>query len=375
MLIRATHRLGSAPQPGSKTPGLHLSAFTPQSARSTIAREVNSETQWEMCRQSSTSSFDEHMPEPMESGGVPISSNGAPMEAGSSCSLKIEEVEGMTKMPHIPSHSHENGLGLDESALAKQATMGLLGQENTREGRNCDQGCDIIEELIKSKKMAGRAMLWAGPLGIGKTALALAIAQELGSKLPFCPMVGSKVYSMEIKNTEVLMEYFHRAIVSLCIKEAKEVYEGEVTEMMPYGTENPMGGYGKTIRHVIIGLKTAKRTKQLRVDPSIFESLQKKRVKARDIIYMEANSGAVKVCYPGDIATSEGLPEGDLDAVTADLWALSAPGRLPACWGLLSNSGWGFLVGAFTALQTASRRLQPLQSPSPKSSSSHLVLL
>ncbi|KAM4824440.1 ruvB-like 1 [Urocitellus parryii] len=198
----------------------------------------------------------------------------------------------MTKMPHIPSHSHENGLGLDESALAKQATMGLLGQENTREGR--DQGCDIIEELIKSKKRAGRAMLWAGPLGIGKTALALAIAQELGSKLPFCPMVGSKVYSMEIKNTEVLMEYFHRAIVKLCIKEAKEVYEGEVTEMTPYGTENPMGGYGKTISHVIIGLKTAKSIKQIKVDPSIFESLQKKRVKARDVIYMEANSEAVK---------------------------------------------------------------------------------
>ncbi len=45
-----------------------------------------------------------------------------------------------------------------------------------------------------------------------QTAIALAIAQELGSKVPFCPMVGSEVYSTEIKKTEVLMENFRRAI-------------------------------------------------------------------------------------------------------------------------------------------------------------------
>lgn len=106
-------------------------------------------------------------------------------------------------------------------------------------------------------------------------------------------MVGSEVYSTEIKKTEVLMENFRRAI-GLRIKETKEVYEGEVTELTPCETENPMGGYGKTISHVIIGLKTAKGTKQLKLDPSIFESLQKERVEAGDVIYIEANSGAVK---------------------------------------------------------------------------------
>ncbi|EQB77860.1 ruvB-like protein [Camelus ferus] len=52
--------------------------------------------------------------------------------------------------------------------------------------------------------------------------------------------------------------------LGLRIKETKEVYEGEVTELTPCETENPMGGYGKTISHVIIGLKTAKGTKQLK---------------------------------------------------------------------------------------------------------------
>ena len=67
-------------------------------------------------------------------------------------------------------------------------------------------------DMIRSKKMAGRALLLAGAPGTGKTALALSVAQELGSKVPFCPMVGSEVYSSEIKKTEVLMENFRRAI-------------------------------------------------------------------------------------------------------------------------------------------------------------------
>lgn len=53
-------------------------------------------------------------------------------------------------------------------------------------------------------------------------------------------------------------------------------------------------GYGKTVSHVIIGLKTAKGSKQLKLDPSIYEALQKEKVEVGDVIYIEANSGAVK---------------------------------------------------------------------------------
>ncbi len=39
-------------------------------------------------------------------------------------------------------------------------------------------------QLIKSKKMAGRALLLAGPPGTGKTALATAVSQASGARAP-----------------------------------------------------------------------------------------------------------------------------------------------------------------------------------------------
>lgn len=132
----------------------------------------------------------------------------------------------------------------------------------------------------------------------------MAIAQELGPKVPFCPMVASEVYSAELKKTAVLMENFRRAI-GLQVKEVKDVYEGEVTEITPEETENPLGGYGKAISQVTIGLKSAKGTKQLRLDPSIYEALQKERVVVGDVIYIEANSGAVKRVGRCDVYATE----------------------------------------------------------------------
>ena len=73
------------------------------------------------------------------------------------------------------------------------------------------------------------------------------------------------------------------------------MYEGEVTELTPTESENPLSGYGKTVSHVIVGLKTVRGTKQLRLDPSIYEAILKEKIQVGDVIYVEANTGAVKV--------------------------------------------------------------------------------
>jgi RuvB-like protein 1 (pontin 52) len=217
------------------------------------------------------------------------------------------------------SHSHIRGLGLQSNGTADHAAGGFIGQVSAREA------CGVVVDLVKAKKMAGRAVLLAGGPGTGKTALALGVSLEVGSRTPFAMVVGSEVYSQEVKKTEVLMEGFRRAIgeffftvllfwlgelwadvvAGLRVRETKEVYEGEVTELTPEEAENPLGGYGRTISHLLITLKAARGTKKLRLDPSIYEAIQKERVRLGDVIYIEANTGAVKRVGRSDAYATE----------------------------------------------------------------------
>mgnify|MGYP003328558591 CR=1 FL=1 len=130
--------------------------------------------------------------------------------------MKIEEVTSTTKTVRVAAHSHIKGLGLNsETGDIIPIKDGLVGQVEAREA------CSVITDLIKSKKMAGRGVLLAGPPGSGKTALAMAISKELGPKVPFCPMVGSEVWSQEVNKSSILKENLRRSI-SIRIREQKE---------------------------------------------------------------------------------------------------------------------------------------------------------
>ncbi|TAQ89158.1 hypothetical protein B7494_g2541 [Chlorociboria aeruginascens] len=212
--------------------------------------------------------------------------------------VQISEVKGNARDSRTSAHTHIKGLGLGPNGVAERQSGGFVGQAAAREA------CGVVVDLIRAQKMAGRAILLAGGPGTGKTALALAISHELGTKVPFCPIVASEVYSTEVKKTEALMENFRRAI-GLKVRETKEVYEGEVTELTPEEAENPLGSYGKTISTLLIGLKSAKGQKKLRLDPSIYEAIQKERVTVGDVIYIEANTGACKRVGRSDAFATE----------------------------------------------------------------------
>ncbi|KAG9609368.1 putative RuvB-like 2 protein, partial [Aureobasidium melanogenum] len=226
--------------------------------------------------------------------------NGGPLAttSGGMKPVQIAQVKGNSRENRTAAHSHIKGLGLRSDGRADTNAQGFVGQVAAREAAG------VVVDLIRAKKMAGRAVLLAGGPGTGKTALALAVSQELGTKVPFCPIVASEVYSTEVKKTEALMENFRRAI-GLRVHETKEVYEGEVTELTPEEAENPLGGYGRTISHLLITLRSARGTKKLRLDPSIYEAIQKERVRVGDVIYIEANTGAVKRVGRSDAFATE----------------------------------------------------------------------
>ena len=222
--------------------------------------------------------------------------------------------------PRVAAHTHVTGLGLNAlGEVDPSVKCGLVGQTAAREA------CGVVADLVRSTKLAGRAVLLTGGPGSGKTALAMAVSKDLGASVPFTPMVASAVYSKEVQKTAVLAEHFRKAI-GLRIKEAKEVYEGEVTQLTVEETEDPLAGaasaaYGRTISHVVLTLKTTKGTKTLKLDPVMYDALQKENIAVGDVIFIEANSGACKRVGRSDTFATEfdleaeeyvPLPKGDV---------------------------------------------------------------
>lgn len=81
--------------------------------------------------------------------------------------MKIEEVKNTARLQRIAPHSHVKGLGLDETGVAKQNGGGFVGQSNAREAAG------LVVDLVRAKRMAGRAMLLVGPPGTGKVEILL----------------------------------------------------------------------------------------------------------------------------------------------------------------------------------------------------------
>ncbi|OYT63060.1 MAG: TATA box-binding protein [Thermofilum sp. ex4484_15] len=189
------------------------------------------------------------------------------------------------KFVRISIHSHIKGLGLkDGRALPKGG--GLVGQVKAREAAG------IVVKLIKEGKMAGRGVLLAGPPGTGKTALAIAIAKELGEDTPFVALSGSEIYSAEVKKTEVLMQALRKAI-GVRIHEFRKIYEGMVTKMEIRFGKHPYNPYQQIPIGATITLKTKVEERTFQVDEGITAELLAKGVNEGDVIWIDSETGKV----------------------------------------------------------------------------------
>ncbi|GAB6148306.1 RuvB-like helicase [Stetteria hydrogenophila] len=183
-------------------------------------------------------------------------------------------------------HSHIRGLGLDENGKAIKIADGLVGQEKAREAAG------VVVEIVKQGKFSGRGILIAGPPGTGKTALAIAIARELGEDTPFVAINASEIYSVEKKKTEVLMQAFRKAI-GVKVREQRTVYEGVVASLKYLRGRSAFYPY-PVLAGAEITLETTDDSMKLTLGPEIAEQLISLNVKKGDVIMIDADTGAVR---------------------------------------------------------------------------------
>lgn len=198
---------------------------------------------------------------------------------------KIVEVKPSTT-ERIGAHSHIRGLGLDRDGKALKVAAGMVGQVEAR------TAAGIVVEMIKQGKMAGRGVLLVGPSGTGKTAIAIAIARELGKDTPFVSLSASEVFSAEVKKTEVLTQAMRRAI-GVRIREFRKVYEGVVKDLHIRFTKHPYNPYTRIPSSARLTLATKSEEKTFTVDEEITAELLSKSVKRGDVIWIDSETGRV----------------------------------------------------------------------------------
>jgi TBP-interacting protein len=184
----------------------------------------------------------------------------------------------------------------------------MVGQTEAREAAG------IIVDMVKKGKFAGRAILLAGPPGTGKTALAVAIAKELGRDVPFMPLTASEIYSAEIKKTEFLTQSLRKAIGTR-IHEMRRIYEGEVKELSIQQEPHPYNPYTKVPVGGTIKLATKDASQKLSMDQSFAVSLLRQGVETGDVVQIDVDTGrVVKIGKSREAAEKEKL---DLTTVQA----------------------------------------------------------
>jgi len=182
-------------------------------------------------------------------------------------------------------HTHIKGLGV-VNGKAQFSAQGMVGQIKAREAAY------IVVQMIKKGLMAGRAILLAGPPGTGKTAIAVAIARELGKDVPFISMSGSEIYSTELKKTEILMRALRKAI-GVRIKDLREVIEGEVKKMEIKMAPHPYNPYQQVPQEIKITLVTKDEERTFTAGSSVAMAFLQQGITEGDVIMIDRETARV----------------------------------------------------------------------------------
>merc|ERR1711942_168867 len=145
----------------------------------------------------------------------------------------------------------------------------------------------VVVEMVKEGKIAGRAVLIAGVPGTGKTAIAMGMAQALGTDTPFTAMAGSEIFSLEMSKTEALTQAFRKSI-GVRIKEETEIIEGEVVEVQ---IDRPATGTGAKVGKLT--LKTTEMETIYDLGAKMIESVVKEKVQAGDVVTIDKATGKI----------------------------------------------------------------------------------
>ncbi|KAF4126461.1 RuvB-like protein 2 [Geosmithia morbida] len=222
--------------------------------------------------------------------------------------MTVSESKDLRGLNLIAAHSHIRGLGVDATTLEpRDASQGLVGQEKAR------KAAAVILQMIKDGKIAGRAVLIAGPPRLvlpriagkhaprgrvwanmnasllhstGKTALAMGMAQSLGPDVPFTSLAASEIFSLEMSKTEALEQAFRKSI-GVRIKEESEIMEGEVVEMQIDRSVTGSAKQGK------LTIKTTDMEAVYDMGNKMIDAMTKERVMAGDIISIDKSSGKI----------------------------------------------------------------------------------
>jgi TBP-interacting protein len=199
----------------------------------------------------------------------------------------IREVPGkVSRFERVGAHTHVKGLGLDESLNAIKIKDGMVGQEKAREAAG------LVVKMIKEGKLSGKCVIFAGPPGTGKTAIAVGISRELGANVPFIQMSGSEIYSSERKKTEVLIEAIRKCI-GVEVHEMRKVYEGEVTNVDIVTAPHPYNPYQKVPESIRLTLKTTKQEKTIEAGETIAQQIIQQNISEGNVVQIDAETGRV----------------------------------------------------------------------------------